>query len=241
VFEETNASDLITALAIWLGRPVRDVESLPVPELQRLVAQLTKHQSGLLSTYSTGAESDQRRVARRRRDNERMRSAEGAGNDQTSGKQLGRFKEECLKDEEFQECANRVVPLKNGGSINAELGLILLSSLRTLLAQEPEHFRTLLAMARGNKTDIDEESITLLHYHSFLDDHHHLLPGLRDVLLAAYQETKEGPVLGNPFQFKDEREAKALEAVDEQRKIRFLRDVLAKLDKADEKDEGHSL
>ena len=151
------------------------------------------------------------------------------------------FKEECLTGEDFQKRVNKTVLLKNGALISTELALILLSGLRSLLENEPEHFKTLLAVANGDKQRIDQESTTVLRSQSFLDEDNCILQSMRDVLLSAYQETKEGPIVGNPFRLLDLRDARALEGIDKQRKAKFLRDVLEKLDNLEEKDQDHSL
>ena len=135
-------------------------------------------------------------------------------------------KEERLEEEQLR----KTFPLKNGGLIEAGQGLNELSALRVLLEEEPYHFQTLLAIARGEAEALDPESIAHLNREGYLSKDARIDKDLRDVLLSSYQETPvEGPVLVTPFKLSDASEALVLERGEEQRHQRRVQEIRERL------------
>lgn len=128
---------------------------------------------------------------------------------------------------QLREELEKIVPLKNGGQITVKDGWAELDSLRILLDEHPQHFHTLLAIAQGREEGLDAASVAYLRSHAYVGGH--LDQEVRDVLLSAYQETKEGPVLVNPFRLDDVGEASALEKVHEHDRVRFKREVWSRI------------
>ena len=91
--------------------------------------------------------------------------------------------------------------LKNGARVEARLGRANYRSLCTLLEREPELFRSLHAIADARVAEVSEQHVIRLKDIFYLRPDGTISPDVRDVLLAAYRETPDGPALVNPFQF----------------------------------------
>src|SRR5580704_17015667 len=102
--------------------------------------------------------------------------------------------------------------LKNGGQVEGSSGIGTLRALESLLVQSPDLFNALLAIVQGRAQDATPEAITELRKATFIGARTGaVIPEIRDVLLSAYQETPEGPVLVNPYRFESEAEAREVE------------------------------
>ena len=119
--------------------------------------------------------------------------------------------------------SGKIVRLKNGAQIEADRGWECLDCLRVLLEDEPRHFQTLLALARGDSDKVDSKSVSFLLREGLLRRDGSLDPALCNVLLSGYRETEEGPVVANPFQPADAHEARALEAQERAEREAFKR------------------
>jgi hypothetical protein len=115
----------------------------------------------------------------------------------------------------LQEERRKILPLKNGGQIEAAFGLAGWRSLEHLLEQSPQNFRALLAIAEGRPGDADAQSIAHLSDSLFLRPDGSLEPGMRDVLLSSHTVTSEGSVLVNPFRLDTSDQAHTLEQIDD--------------------------
>ena len=118
--------------------------------------------------------------------------------------------EDPMNDEHHRrnDPLQQILRLKNGAEIGAEEGRMLLECLRML---DAERLQSLLDLARGGTIDptllppsLLSLSLTREPYSFYADPVFFEAPGkikpsIKDVLLSAYQETPEGPVLVNPF------------------------------------------
>jgi hypothetical protein len=125
----------------------------------------------------------------------------------------------------------RNVRLKKGGQICLEAALIHLGALQILLDDMPNHFPTLLAIAREDQYKTDQESVSVLRYYGFLRQDDTIHPGLRDVLLSAYEEIPDGPLLSNPFTDVDTNE---IERLNRLRKQDFVTEVRKRIKRNEE-------
>jgi hypothetical protein len=115
--------------------------------------------------------------------------------------------EEWLADEERKQYT-----LKNGQQIEGRRGCLALLDLKGLLEQSPQFFRALLAIVQGRLEDASPEAVAYLKDCGYLRaDTGAVRADIPDVLLSAYQETPEGPVLVNPFKFNSTDEAREVE------------------------------
>jgi hypothetical protein len=122
--------------------------------------------------------------------------------------------------------------------IEATKGWIILGALGTLLAENPEQFQTLLALAEGQAVAIDPQHMAYLRDWGFVGGPDENMTS--KILLAAYKETTEGTVLVNPFDVADLNEARTLENEEEMRQQRAIRRLQSRI-KRWEDDEGRSL
>jgi hypothetical protein len=127
------------------------------------------------------------------------------------------------------------VSLKNGSEIDAGWGITFWRALQSLLDQHPEHLQALLAIAKGRSEDAPARSVAFLRHGGLLLRDRTVNPDAQAVLLSAYQETAEGPVLVNPFRLDSPEQAQALESRDAERSHRLLRWL-----KRRENDEGRA-
>jgi hypothetical protein len=140
-------------------------------------------------------------------------------------------REGCLTRQE----SGKIVRLKNGAQIEEKRGWECLNCLRTLAEDEPEHFQTLLSIARENSTDVNSAHVKILIEDGFLTKCGSIHLDMRDVLFSAYQETNEGPIVANPFKLTDVTESHRLEADEEERYQAFRRKVIGKMREQDDK------
>lgn len=129
---------------------------------------------------------------------------------------------------------NELLPLKNGGHVEASLGQALLRMLEGLLERHPDDFHALLAIIEGRTEEAPSARVEALKEAMLLRPDGSVIPGLRDVLLSAYQQTQEGPVLVNPFQLESNDQARALEQAEEEGYLRLAREIRKRKGRNDE-------
>ncbi len=134
---------------------------------------------------------------------------------------LIKLTEELLEEER----KSRILRLKNGVQIEASEGRIRLMDLEGLLEHHPDHFKGLLALARGKQEEVSAETIRFLGESRIFLRAGEINPDVRDVLLSAYQETAEGPVLVNPFRFTSVEEAREMEREEKRNADRLIREI----------------
>lgn len=135
------------------------------------------------------------------------------------------LREERLED----EVEDKLFPLKNGGQIGGNHGQGVLENLRDLLEDDPQLFQALLAIVQGRPQDATPEAVSQLRSDLFLRaDNGAIRPDIRDVLLSAYNETAEGPVLVNPFVLTSSEQPVELERMNKEANDRLLREIFRK-------------
>jgi len=125
----------------------------------------------------------------------------------------------------LQDGGQEELVLKNGGRIEASLGQALLRALEGLLEQAPHHFRALHAIAEGRSSEAPPESVSALKDAHFLRPDGTAIPGLADVVVSAYQQTRDGPVLINPFQLETLDQVRALERMEQEGRLRLAHEI----------------
>jgi hypothetical protein len=121
--------------------------------------------------------------------------------------------EGAIQDEEtcLPKGNKKTLKLKNGAEIEVGWGMAFWRSLEDLLDAHPDHFATLLTLACDPAAAVSPKSVAFLRRCLYLHPDGTIIPDERAVLLSAYQETAEGPVLVNPFVLDGPDEAQKLE------------------------------
>ncbi len=133
-----------------------------------------------------------------------------------------RSREGSLEEQE----RNRLT-LKNGAEVDAARAIASLRSLERLLRVEPRLFHALVTIVQGRRNEVTPDVIAELQDAAFLRaGTGDVCADIPDVLLSAYQETREGPVLVNPFKFRSDADARIVESIDEARFNRLIRAIL---------------
>lgn len=161
---------------------------------------------------------------------ESTNGAEGAVGAKGPGQAPAEIREKPLA-EKPQE---KFLQLKNGAQVEATVGVVYFKGLSNLLDQVPEHFRTLLALARGQTEGMTAEHIKALQRDGFLKRDGLLDADMHNVLLSAYHETAEGSVLVNPFRFASPEQPAELERREKDGLDRLIRRL--RKQKGDDKD-----
>lgn len=128
-----------------------------------------------------------------------------------------------------------MIRLRNGGQISASEGTAAFSTLTGLLERAPDRLAAMAAIALGRPGDAAPEHVAALTKGLMLRPDGSIPDYLRVVLLAAYQETPEGPVLVNPFRPENEVQVRRLERLDRDA-LERLRRVLGGYDGDDPPD-----
>lgn len=137
------------------------------------------------------------------------------------GKSWDRVEERLEGDSE-----GLVISLKNGSRIGSNRGRTLLRHLERLLDSSPENFRALLGVARDETQLLSAEVEERLVRGGYLRaDRATIHPDLRNVLLSAYRETPDGPLLVSPFQFENQEQVDELERQDGEFWRRMIREL----------------
>jgi hypothetical protein len=125
----------------------------------------------------------------------------------------GSFLVQLREERMEEERADTMYPLKAGGQIGGRHGRFVLLDLEGILEQSPHLFQALLAIVQDRREDAPPEALARLSDCGYLKaDDGTVRADIRDVLLSAFQDTPEGPVLGvtteylsffgiNPIQF----------------------------------------
>lgn len=104
--------------------------------------------------------------------------------------------------------------LKNGVVANAAMALFEYRLLSRLQKSDPERFAVVLRMAHGEPARMSRHQRKVFQNRTACtDENGNIRPLLRDVLLSSYTETAEGPVLANPFAFRDARDRELTEDI----------------------------
>lgn len=119
-----------------------------------------------------------------------------------NGKEQPELREELLSEERREQW-----PLKNGADIEIGIGQAYLRTLEGMLTNQPELFDSCRMIAQGQGENVPEAHRRSLRKSLVLRPDGTLLPGFADILLSAYQETPEGPVLANPFRLDSQEQA----------------------------------
>lgn len=115
------------------------------------------------------------------------------------------------------------VRLKNGTEIDARTGLAELEQLKYWYDRDPAYFNALVALAQGRRDDVLPAHLDFLREAHYLGEGDDLNPTTRDVVLSAYRQSPEGPVLVCPFSLRDRDEALELENLLDEKELRDLR------------------
>lgn len=125
----------------------------------------------------------------------------------------------------MSEQARKKLPLKNGGEIEADVGLAIAGALDSLLTQQPDHLQALWAIVQGDSEGVDEKSVAYLKRQYLLQRDGTVHPAVSDVLLSSLQEAPDGPVIVNPFRFATGEEARAVERIEEEGIRRLIQEL----------------
>jgi hypothetical protein len=109
--------------------------------------------------------------------------------------------------DELETGKDQLVTLKNGTTIDVKTGRSAWGTLNDLLEQHPHLFKLLHSKIRGE--EITPEAIRELRKALLVLPSGEVRESLRNVLLSGYQETKDGPVIVNPFKLDSESDRQA--------------------------------
>jgi hypothetical protein len=141
----------------------------------------------------------------------------------TCGSQRGKDRQ-LVKNEQRPK-----IRLKNGSEVDARGAYVIWRMLELEEPQSPQ-LQLLLAMARGNESTVSTVPNTEFKTHHrvwFLKDGA-LHPVAKQVLLSAYRDTPDGPVIVSPFQLNSQQDIELLAVIQRQhdRSLRrFFRDM----------------
>jgi hypothetical protein len=89
------------------------------------------------------------------------------------------------------------ITLKNGAVVDAQEAVGLWRDLRSFLADKPDAFRSLLALAQGRFDDANPRHLQEIADAAYLYKYSRIIdPDVRQLLLNSYEVTPEGPVIG---------------------------------------------
>jgi hypothetical protein len=114
-----------------------------------------------------------------------------------------------------------MLPLKNGaGQMEAGWVRNWEKSMRSLLEQNPEHFRALYAVVEGRSEEVDKALIRDLKRWAYIRRDGSPHPDVRAVMVAAVRETPDGLSLVDPVDVRTPEQAAAVKRFDEHREAR---------------------
>lgn len=127
------------------------------------------------------------------------------------------LREEHLGEEEKSEPRRPELPLKRSGE-RRELSSTRMREdyVRSLLEQQPAHFRALVSLVKGDEEGVTEQRIEDLKSWYYLEGDGTVKPGIRDIIESAYRETPDGPCIVNPFDVTNPADAATLQRANEQ-------------------------
>jgi hypothetical protein len=117
--------------------------------------------------------------------------------------------------------------LKNGDQVDADWTVILYESFVDMMDNCPRRFQSLLALAQGRPGDVVADDLEYFKEAGFVTPAGVLSSDVQSVLLSAYQETPEGPVLVNPVRLETPADRAAVEHAQQllnRRALDFLRE-----------------
>jgi hypothetical protein len=103
------------------------------------------------------------------------------------------------KNEASEERTTPKLRLKNGAMCDVRVALEDRSLLNFMHEVHPEHFQSLLALAKGQAEHAVPDHVAWFEERGYVTADGGVREDLRDVLLSSYQTTREGPMLLNPF------------------------------------------
>lgn len=125
--------------------------------------------------------------------------------------------------------ANREqITLRTGAVVERGLARAFYGMLTSLAEQDPVALAALLAIAQGR--DANPALVARLAAEGLLPDHGQPRPVARAVLLAAFRDTPEGPVLVDPFRYNSAEDLGRQEALDNHSTKWLLRDIFRTTD-----------
>jgi hypothetical protein len=114
------------------------------------------------------------------------------------------------------------LPLKKSGKLmDVELAIMHVIELRRLLESYPSEFQALVALSEGRREGVSRATITLLRKCGFVRKDGSPLPGVAEVIEAAYRpETPDGPCIVDALDVKTEEHAAIMERIEAKREKR---------------------
>lgn len=129
--------------------------------------------------------------------------------------------------------------LKNGADVDARPAYVRWQLLHGIESRHPAHVRAFWELARGEDLAIPHDMLHEVRkrYANWFEQSGNLNSLVRDVILSAYRETPDGPMLVNPFQLATQAETDLFAQI-EREDDDFLRRLLRR---RDEEPPGHSI
>lgn len=114
--------------------------------------------------------------------------------------------------------------LKNGVEVDARKAYVDWRMFVGAEKETPAHVQALVALARGDDGSVPSNVRLALQstYEDWFASDGSLLPLIKDVVLSAFRDTPDGPVIVNPFQLTSQADAEVFDRV-ERRYYRILR------------------
>jgi hypothetical protein len=121
------------------------------------------------------------------------------------------------------------VRLKNGSEVDAQPAYVRWRMLEALEKVNPSDARALLSFARGDQWLLSSEAGQLLRdkQSPWFQSDGKLEPIAQSVILSAWRDTTDGPVIVNPFQLATQQDVDLLARIERQDN-RFLRTLFGK-------------
>lgn len=135
------------------------------------------------------------------------------------------------------------VPLKHGGQMEIGWARAWESSLRRLLEDRPDHFRSLHALVEGRGGEVSLEHRRDLKRWSYLLKDGTVHPGIQAIMTAAVRQTPDGLAIVDPVNLNNREDAAVLKQFGEQleRRARTApKRLLRRLFPERDKDDGPS-
>ena len=112
--------------------------------------------------------------------------------------------------EEDERKIERTITLKSGHRMHAGLAAALVEEFRTFLLHQPDRFLALRRLVDGGQAVPSPEIVQEFRERALLTADDGLKPEVREVFLASFRETPDGPCFVEPFQPRDQEEAAKL-------------------------------
>jgi hypothetical protein len=158
--------------------------------------------------------------------------------------------EERLKEEEYDQMTQMILPLKNGaGQMRLVSARAAQEELRLLLQHEPELFAALRALVEGRVGEVRRDQHQALMEGGYLTRSGGVRGDLKAIMTAGFRETDVGPVIEEPLDLTNpehaaivhQRDQKFQQMLHQSRpRIRLLLAELKARSKGNDKGEGRS-